>query len=320
MIYLLYAVVVVAIVFVSTKASKYVDLLEKKTTLSGAFIGGVMLSAVTSLPELFTSISAASFLNQPGLSIGNILGSNLFNLVILAVLSLVFFKSFSECSISVSHQKTTVFGFLLFLAIIFNMLGVLNIELINEAIPIINLTSIVIVIIYILGVRSMSSESSEEESSEDTDDMSLKSVIIRFVIVSLFIIGLSIVLTYLTDMISVELGLGAGLAGALFLGIATSLPELSSTIALFRMKSFNIGVGNVLGSNLFNFVILAVADILYWGDKAVYDFADPKNINLLIFGAIATPLAFIIIKIKNKYIKAISAVGIIACYIAFLLV
>ena len=93
MIYVVYLCVAAGLTFLAIKAADYVDLIDKKTSLSGAFIGGVMLSAVTSLPEMFTSISSTLMLKQPGLCMGNILGSDLFNLLILAVLALVFFRT-----------------------------------------------------------------------------------------------------------------------------------------------------------------------------------------------------------------------------------
>ena len=60
--YLAFFVLAAAILFLSVKLSEYVDLLDKSTKVSGAFIGGVLLAAVTSLPELFTSISAVLFI------------------------------------------------------------------------------------------------------------------------------------------------------------------------------------------------------------------------------------------------------------------
>ena len=122
-----------------------------------------------------------------------------------------------------------------------------------------------------------------------------------------------------TDIISDRLNLGKGLAGALFMGIATSLPELSSTISLFRKKSYDIAVGNIVGSNIFNLIILSVCDVLYTG-TGLYDFSDPKTANLLIFGAIAMPLALITLRLKNRAVKVIASAGIVACYFAFLLV
>ena len=84
MIYALYLVLAVLVVFLSVRLSYYVDCLDKKTNLSGAFIGGVMLAAVTSLPELFTSLTAVLALDQPNLVQGNVLGSNIFNLCVIA--------------------------------------------------------------------------------------------------------------------------------------------------------------------------------------------------------------------------------------------
>ena len=54
---------------------------DRTTGLSGAFLGGVMLAAVTSIPELITSITAVAIVKQPDMVIGNILGSNLFRCV-----------------------------------------------------------------------------------------------------------------------------------------------------------------------------------------------------------------------------------------------
>lgn len=319
MIYAMYLITAVCIVYLSNKASEYVDLLDKKTRLSGAFIGGVMLSAVTSLPELFTSISATAFLDKPGLCIGNILGSNLFNITVLTIAVLAAFKPFSEAVISKSHLVVTGFVFLIYGVIMLNMLGILNFSFLS-----VNITSVIIVGLYILGIKNMSSENedgsgTEEKEPEAESGLSVKQIVIRFVAVSIGIVALSIIITYVTDSIATRHNLGAGLAGALFLGVATSLPELASTIALFRIRNYNIAIGNIVGSNLFNFIILSVSDILYIGN-GVYDFSDPKTINLLVFGAIATPLLLLFMKFKNKMIQIVCPIGVIACYVAFLMV
>ena len=103
MIYVLYLVVAALVTFMSIKASEYVDMLDKTTSLSGAFLGGILLSAVTSLPELFTSISSTLMLDQPGLCIGNILGSNLFNYAMLSVFILTAVVKFAKCDLSKIH-------------------------------------------------------------------------------------------------------------------------------------------------------------------------------------------------------------------------
>ena len=91
-------------------------MIDRSTRLSGAFLGGVLLSAITSLPELFTSISATVLIDNPSLCIGNILGSNLFNFGMLAVVILFFLRSFSRASLAVSHRYVMLFLMMMYLA------------------------------------------------------------------------------------------------------------------------------------------------------------------------------------------------------------
>lgn len=315
MIYLFYLIVVAGVVYLSQKASEYVDLIDKTTKLSGAFIGGIMLSAVTSLPELFTSVSATLFLNKPGLCMGNILGSNLFNLAVLGSLILIFFKSFCKARISSGHLAVTFSTTLIYIAIMLNMNHILNFEIMT-----VSITSFIILALYLFTLKNLSAENggSEEQQQLTVTDLTLKQIVTRFILVSIGIIVLSIIITYITDDIAERLNLGEGLAGAIFLGVATSLPEVSSTIALFRMRSYDIAIGNIIGSNIFNFLVLCIADILYIG-QGIYDFFDPKTLSLLVYGAVATPLFMILLKARNKTTQVLCPFAMVVCYIAFLL-
>lgn len=321
MIYFEYFAAAAIVVILSIKASDYIDLLEKNTNLSGAFLGGIMLSAVTSLPELFTSISATLLLDRPGLCMGNILGSDLFNLAALALFILLFFKGFAKGKVSKSYCYVTIFVLLIYGLIALTYLGVLQFRLLH-----ISGTSLLIALIYGLGAKYLAvadDTATDEEVLEfqagSTTSLSVKQIGFRFFLAAVGIIAFSIILTYLTDEISVKLNLGQGLAGAIFLGVATSLPEVTSTIALFRMKNYNIAVGNIIGSNLFNFIILVVADILSAG-SGVYAAFDHEIQNLLIFGAVAAALFWILLRIRNKTIQLLCSLGMVGCYLAFLLV
>ena len=321
MIYLEYLVVAAFVVILSIKASNYIDLLDKNTELSGAFLGGIMLSAVTSLPELFTSISATVLLNRPGLCMGNILGSDLFNLVAISVIILFYFKGFSKGRVSKSYRNVAFLVFLIYIFIALNFMDIVNVRILN-----LSITSVLILLVYILGAKYLA-VANDVDTDEDALDyhasmstkLSIKQIGFRFFLASVGIIAFSIMLTYLTDQISVKLNLGQGLAGALFLGIATSLPELASTITLFKMRNYNIAVGNIVGSNLFNFIILSVADVLSLG-SGVYAVPDDKTIALLVFELVATPLFWIMLRFKNRTTQGICSVGIICCYAAFLLI
>ena len=314
MIFLIYAIIAAGVTFLSVKAADYVDLIDKKTSLSGAFIGGIMLSAVTSLPELFTSLSSTLLLDEPGLCIGNILGSDLFNLAVLAVLIVVFSRSFAVAEIAHSHQSVLWLLLLAYGSLALNMLGVLSAELFT-----VSITSVILVACYAASVKHLSGEDAGEDDEEDTNPLTLKQVLIRFAVVAVGIVVLSILISQVTDMLAEELNLGKSLAGALFMGVATSLPELSSTIALFRKKSFDIAVGNIVGSNIFNLIILAVSDVLYTG-TGLYDFSDPKTVALLVFGFLAHPMILCALKFRHRWAQVGLSVGAVASYVGFLTV
>lgn len=298
-------------------------MIDRSTRLSGAFLGGVLLSAITSLPELFTSISATVLIDNPSLCIGNILGSNLFNFGMLAVVILFFLSSFSRASLAVSHRYVMLFLMMMYLATALNwkVMGDDNIIFGGEN-PwfYVSVTSVIVLVLYTLSVRFLAGDngSSNEEADGEEVTLSLRAIVVRFVLASIGIIVASIILTYVTDDIATELNLGSGLAGALFLGVATSLPEVTSTISLFRMRNFDIAFGNIAGSNVFNFFVLAIADILYSGGS-VYHFDDEKVIYLTVFGMASSALIYLIIRVRSAWMKALLAIGTVACYLAFLM-
>ncbi len=315
--YLLYIAVATLVVMLSIRVSKYIDLIDQKSDLSGAFLGGVLLSAVTSLPELFTSISATLLLEKPNLCMGNILGSNIFNLVVLAVMFIVCVRSSHDAPLAKGHKMVLAYCIATYAAIALNMFWP---EVFDFHILTLSVTSIAIVIFYALGVRYLSGESSTENStSAETEEsaLTIRGIIIRFVLCCVGLVGLSIWLTYLSDDIATSLGMGAGLAGALFLGVATSLPELSSTITLFRLRNYNIAVGNIVGSCLFNMIILTIADLL-WLKGSIYTAPDGDVGQMLAFGAVAMVATMLALDTKSRTGKILTSLIVVGCYVAFL--
>lgn len=269
-----YFILALFVIILSMKLSDYVDLLDKRTNLSGVFLGGVMLAAVTSLPELFTSISSVVFINKPELVIGNILGSNLFNVAALCVVSLIGFKTVMHTQVAASHRSTVIFSML-----IYGLLALVAIDAFHIYFFGINIVSFLIVVLYLLGVRSLSSDDGVAENEEVGPGLTPKQILMRFACLSIVLVITSIAITFVTDRISLRYNLGASFAGAIFLGVATSLPELVSTAQLIRLNNFNAACGNILGSNLFNFTILSISDFLYTAGT-IYIFEEQSRVML----------------------------------------
>lgn len=301
MIYILYIALACGVIGFSIKLSFYVDELDKKTNVSGAFLGGVMLAAVTSLPELFTSISSTLFLNEVNLVSGNILGSNIFNLTILGCLVLFGVKAFKESTITASHRNT-----LKLLMVIYGIIFIANVIGRDFTFFGVSFFSIAILVLYVKGAKTMSVDESSDETGESTCDLTVKQIMIRFVILSIGLIICSIAITMVTDVIAKELNLGVTLAGALLLGVATSLPELTASIALVKKGNFNAMTGNIFGSNLFNCGILFLADIMYI-KGSIYQPSDQGYL-LILFGFVCTVVAYGMLKVKSEQVKNIEHV------------
>ncbi len=321
----LYFAVATIVVLFSIKCADYVDMIDKKTNISGAFIGGVILAAVTSLPELVTSISSIAIGNE-GLIIGNVLGSDLFNLCIFGALTMIAVKGYKNSKVGTSHVMTIICTILAYITtgavLFFNWGSIPGVS--------INIASVIIVILYAISCKFMASDDGESDS-EDDNDLTIKQVIIRFVLCALGLVASSVAITYITDILAEELKLGSSVAGALFLGVATSIPELTSSIALVRKGNFNAMIGNVLGSNMFNYIIFSLADIIAF-TKDVY-VANTESLGdsqlLIIFGLISTviTLGSLLIKRVTKADKKCTAACVImsvlgalvlASYIGFL--
>lgn len=295
MIYVQYLLLALLTVYLSVRLSYYVDCLDKKTSLSGAFIGGVMLAAVTSLPELFTSLTAVLALDQPSLVQGNVLGSNIFNLCVIGGLVLFTSRRYQKASLSRTHTSTLIFGIVMYLLVLFAVVKPIELQLgfLN-----LNLMSILVLLVYGINVKFMGNDNSVEHTEDTSITLSVRQIVLRFLLFAAALVIVSILLTNVTDKIAEELQLGATLAGAIFLGIATSLPELSASVNLVRIGNYNASFGNIVGSNLFNFIILSFADVLY--TKGSIYMNEPQVMNMLVFGMLSMLCALGLIFGKQK--------------------
>lgn len=300
-VFILYLFAAAILAYVSTKLADYVDLLDKKTNISGAFIGGVILAAVTSLPELVTSISAIFVVETPELILGNVLGSNVFNLCIFGGTTILAVRGFAKCKIGKAHMATILCSLVAYalLGIVF-WVGTGDTALGQIPVVNLNIASLAILVVYFISFKFLSNDDSTNDE-EDDSPLTVKQIAVRFTLFAMALVAMSVIVTLLTDELAVRWSLDASLAGALFLGVATSLPELVSSITLIRHRNFNAMAGNVVGSNMFNLTIFSIADI--FSGQVIYP--SPNNVsgptkNMLIFGAISSLLVVGTIFIQNR--------------------
>lgn len=298
-------------VFLSFRLSYYADLLNKTTNISGVFIGGILLAGITSLPELVTCLSSI-FLNNPYLAIGDILGSNFFNIAMMCFFDILFIKTMFYNYTKNRYYLIYVLLILNYLIMYLFMGGTFNLEIFNIGLP-----SFIIIITYIFYLKN----AKEEETKKEVITIK-EHVLLKFFLVGLFMVIVSILLTLVVNLIAGKNpNVASSFIGAILLGITTSMPEVTTFITLVKMKSFDLALSDIIGSNLFNLLILAIGDI-FLKNKEIYYFVDKESMFLLIFGFILTILSFYQNNrkvVKNKLVYIIpSLMGILlyAYYIA----
>lgn len=323
--YLLLAFIVI---YATSKLSYYVDELDKKTHISGAIIGGVLLATITSMPEFITSITSTIGLGLPGLAFGNVFGSNIFNIMILALADIIFIKQmfFNK----VKTQKTTnmlvILMYVVFLVpLLLSTFTSIDYSSFTFAFLLtFNAISVVVLILYVLSIRSMNNE--ETEQSEETSKLSFKKIGIMFGLWASVVIVSSYFVTLVANDLGETLNLGASFAGAIFLGIATSLPEMTAVMTLMKLKNHEAALGNIVGSNVFNMTIISVVDILNVNEDIFYELRmgteTRENVSLLlILGAInSIILMFALLRKKayNKITYIIPSVLILVVYFIYI--
>jgi cation:H+ antiporter len=323
--YLLLAFIVI---FATSRLSYFIDELDKKTHISGALIGGVLLATVTSMPEFITSITSTMTLNQPGLAFGNVFGSNIFNIVILAIADLVFMKHMFFNKVK-TQRKTNAFVILMYIIFSIPMLlsQFTNINYDTFSVSMVltfNIISLIIVVIYFLSIKAMNED--ETEQSDEVSSLSYKKIATMFILWALVVIGSSYFVTLVVNELRVDMNLGASFAGAIFLGVATSLPELTAVITLTKLKNYEAALGNIVGSNIFNMTIISVVDLINVKEdifmSLVNDVELRKNITLLLIlgliNSIILMLALLRKKTHNKLEYIIPSVLILVAYFIYI--
>ncbi len=252
------AVVVVAAI----KLAEYGDAISVRTRLGGMFIGTLLMAGATSLPELLTTINSLDQ-NVPNLAAGNVFGSNMFNMLLLAVLDAVFWQARILRRVATKHALTASLAVFISAMAIFFILADIDVR-----IGWVGLDSLLLMVTYIVGVRLIQGDSPRSASSESEAAVvpgvpTLPWALVGFAAASAALVLATPWLVRSSKGIAEITGLSTGFVGALLVAIVTSLPELTAVIAAARIGAYDLAVGNLFGSNLFNIFILGITDVFY---------------------------------------------------------
>ena len=266
MIWIQFAATALVIVVAGVRLARYGDVLGEKSGLGRSWIGVVLLAATTSLPELFTGFGATALAPLPDIALGDVLGSCMFNLLILSMMDAVQPEPITARAHQ-SHALSMGFGLLL--------IGVAGTGLVADrrlpAIGWVGLYSPVLIALYFVAMRVIFAHEQQRRARETQEvaaelqyaETSLRAAAVHYGIAAAAVVAAALWLPRLGAELARETGLGEAFVGSLFIAITTSLPEIVVSLAAVRIGAVDLGIGNVLGSNLFNMLILGLDDVFY---------------------------------------------------------
>lgn len=263
----------VAVVCAGIVLVRSADVIAERTRLGGRWVGSVLLAVVTSLPELTTDLAAVR-LGEPDLAAGDLFGSSMANMLILALVSLapgadLFRRAALENTLTAA------------LAIVLTCTTALVVLLRPEATLLgVGPGSALVALAYLAGTRTIQArhplpqdagasvaplppETEPRPGDPDSGTLPLRSAALRFAAASAVILVFAPLFAASAQGIADATGLHSSIVGTWLVGLTTSLPELATSWAAVRMRAYDLAVGNLFGSNAVNMAIFVVLDAAY---------------------------------------------------------
>lgn len=286
--WLQFAACVVAIGVTGPILTRSGEMIARLTGMSYSWAGLIMLATATSLPELYTGISAVSLAAAPNIALGDALGSCLFNLVMLVLLDALSREEPVWRRIDQGHILTAGFG-----VILIGFVGALVLvsrDGLDFQIGHVSVYSPFLMLLYFVAMRAAffydrRIPASEGAPAVHDGDVPLRRAIVRYVLAALVLGAAGGWMPFAGLAVADAMGWNTTFVGTMFVAAATSLPELVVTITALRLGSADMAIGNLLGSNLFAILVIAIDDFAY-REGSLFSAVSPAHAVTAFAGAI----------------------------------
>lgn len=300
MIWLQFLATALVIVLAGSRLARYGDVLGEKSGLGRSWIGVVLLAATTSLPELVAGFGATAVSPLPDIAVGNVLGACMFNLLILSVMDAINPEPIGARA----HQ-----GHALYIGFGLLLLGVAGLGLLAGArTPVfagVGLYSPLLIVLYFVAMRVIFAHEKHRrarESQEVAEELqygaiTMRSAALRYAGAAAIVVAAALWLPQVGAELARQTRLGEAFVGSLFIAVATSLPEIVVSLTAVRIGAIDLGIGNVLGSIMFNLLILGLDDLFYRQGPLLADVNQTHSVTIL---AVVTMSALFLIGLTYR--------------------
>ena len=303
---------IIGILLISLGANvlvQYTERISKDLNISYFFSSLVFIGLATSSPEVFISI-ISSLENKANIAVGNALGSNIANIALVFALSVFFIRITGESFSKIFTKEVKIFvGYLLLVTLILILI------LLDGKVTLID--SIVLMSSFIIFLIFMKSNNVKQKGPDESyvEKNILKNSLMIVLSILILLFGTRVFLDSATE-IAYFYGIPDYVIGLSLTAIGTSIPELATAIESARKNNIEFIVGNVLGSNIFNIVL--VLGLVGFIDYEGTNYIDSIDFLRDMFMILSTTVLLIIIsKNYNIYLTRLLNIMLFSAFIIY---
>jgi cation:H+ antiporter len=265
----MFAVAAAAVWFAGSRLAHLVDALTRKTGLGQAFAGMLLLGGVTSLPEV-AAVGTSAATGNASLAVNNLIGTASINLLLLALADALYGRK--ALTAVAAHPATLMQGTLsMLLSTAVALIATIgDVALFGVGAGATSLAVGAVAALWLCShfegrhVWDVVGDSSEDDDQEEQgDERSTRRIALLITLAALLILVAGFALSVTAEAVAEKTGLSSGIVGFVLVGAATSLPEVSSVVAAVRLRRYQLAIGDIFGTNLFNILLLLLADVVY---------------------------------------------------------
>lgn len=297
---LLLAAAAGAVLVLGPRLVRVADRLADVTGLGEALVGAVFVGAATSLPDLGATVTPA-WRGLPDLAVGNALGGVLGQTAFLAVADLVYRRANLEHAAASLPNLVQGTVLVVLLGTVAGLFHAPDVSLWG-----VHVGTVLLLVVYGYGLR-ITSETSDApmwravpttETRQDVPDeppsggRTARGLWVRFTVFAVLLATAGWALGRSGETIAASTGLSETAVGVLLTGLSSSLAELVVSVSAVRAGALTLAVGNVIGGNTFDTLLVGAADIAY-RDGSVYPAVGGEQTLLAAIGVVATAVVIL---------------------------
>ena len=267
----------VVVVLAGIMLARFGDQVADVTGWGALWVGTILVSVATSLPELVVNITGVLIDDDPGIALGNVFGADMINIFTISMVAIVFGVRNLFGGQPMDTQRLVLVAVALgVIAFAFGWSG-------DWGLGPTSVGAVVIAVGYVVGMKLVydagsaaraEAAAAEPAGGDGGGSGSAAKIWGGFFAAAAVVLVAAYFLALSADGIAEASGLGRSFIGVLLVSIVTTLPEATVTVTAALRKSYGLVIGNIYGSCAFNLFVIPIAGLFFAGGPLLREMTD----------------------------------------------